>query len=138
MDIWARKVVFFPFLGEIVDSFSNFLFHIFWKSINLVYVLRLGEEYLVYHYLFISQREFHSVPDMDFFAIPSFILSYFELSKIELPKLISSILMEIENIPGANSILICTSPKGLAFWKSIFELDYHWASLSLHFHVFLK
>ena len=34
------------------------------------------------------------VPDMDFFAIASLILSHLELSRMELPNLISSILME--------------------------------------------
>ena len=39
-----------------------------------------GEEGLVvYDYLFTSQKESHSVPDMDFFAILSHILSHLEL-----------------------------------------------------------
>ena len=53
---------------------------------------------MVSNYLFTSQREFHSVPDMDFFAIPSFILSDLELSRIDLAKLTSNILMEIVTI----------------------------------------
>ena len=65
---------------------------------NLAYVSQLGDEDLVSNYLFTSQREFHSVPDMDFFAIPSFILSDLELSRIDLPKLTSNILMEIVTI----------------------------------------
>ena len=40
----------------------------------------------------------HSVPDMDFFAITSLILSHLELLRIELPKLTSSILIEILTI----------------------------------------
>ena len=64
-------------------------------------VSQLGEEHLVYNYLFTSQRESHSVADMGFFATPSFILSHFELSRIELPKLTLSILMEIVTIPLA-------------------------------------
>ena len=36
---------------------------------------------------------------MDFFATPLFVLSHLELSRIELPKLTSSILMEIVTIP---------------------------------------
>ena len=67
---------------------------------NLAYVSKLGEEGLVvYDYLFTSQRESHSVPDRDFFATLLFILSHFELSRIELPKLTSGILMEIVTIP---------------------------------------
>ena len=31
-----------------------------------MYVSQLGEEDLVYDYLFTSQRESHSIPDMDF------------------------------------------------------------------------
>ena len=60
----------------------------------MAYVSKLGEEgLLVYDYLFNSQRESHFVPDRDFFAILSIISSYFELSR-ELPKLISSFLIE--------------------------------------------
>ena len=33
---------------------------------NLAYVSQLGEEDLVYDYIFTSQREPHFVPDMDF------------------------------------------------------------------------
>ena len=63
------------------------------------YVSQLGDENLVFDYLFTSQRESHSVPDMDFFAIASFILSYLEVSRINLPKLTSSVLMEVVIIP---------------------------------------
>ena len=38
-----------------------------------MYVSQLGGEDLVYDYFFTSQRESHSVPDMDFFAIPYFV-----------------------------------------------------------------
>ena len=40
-------------------------------------------------------KESYSVSDRDFFAALLLILSYFELSRTELPKLISIILMEI-------------------------------------------
>ena len=60
---------------------------------------QLGGEDLVYDYLFTSQRESHTVSDMDFFAITSLISSHLELSRIELPKLTSSSLMEIVTIP---------------------------------------
>ena len=66
---------------------------------NLVYVSKLGEEGLVvYDYLFTSQIEPPFVPDRDSFATLLLILSHFELLRIELPKLTSSILMEIVTI----------------------------------------
>ena len=45
--------------------------------------------------MFSSQRESHSVPERDFFATLLLISSNFDLSRIELPKLTSCILMEI-------------------------------------------
>ena len=96
LGVW--EVVSFPVPGEIVYSFFNFFFDIFWDTINLLYVSLLGEEDLVYDYLFTSQRESHSVLDMDFFSMSSLILFHLELSRIELPKLTSSILMEIVTI----------------------------------------
>ena len=39
---------------------------IFWNSIILTYVSQLGNEDLVYDYIFTSQKESHSVPDMGF------------------------------------------------------------------------
>ena len=72
----------------------------FGLNINLAYASKLGEEgFLAYDYFFTPQRESRSVPDMDFFAILSLILSHLELSRIKLPKLTSSTLMEIVNIP---------------------------------------
>ena len=68
-------------------------------SMMIAYVSQLGEKNLVYDYLFTCQRESHSVPDTDFFAISSLILSHLELLRIELPKLTSDILMEIETLP---------------------------------------
>ena len=64
-----------------------------------MYPMYLGEKgVVVYDYLFTSQRASHSVPDRDFFATLLLISSYFELSRIELSKLTSSILMEIVTI----------------------------------------
>ena len=85
--------VFFPVPGEIVYSFFNFFFDIFWDSMNLAYVSQLGVEDLVYDYLFTFQREPHSASDIDFFAIPSLILSHLELLRTELLKVTSSILI---------------------------------------------
>ena len=63
LGVW--EVVFFPVPEEIVYSFFSILFDIFWDSIDLAYVSKLGEEGLVYDYLFTSQEETYSVPDMD-------------------------------------------------------------------------
>ena len=75
-----------------------------------IHVPQFGLEDLVYDYLFTSQREPHSVPDMEFFIILSLILSQLELSRIELPKLILSILMKTfdHSICPGWSILIYT------------------------------
>ena len=48
---------------------------------------------------FYLSKESHSIPDRDFFATLLPILSHLNLSRIELPKLTSSILMEIVTIP---------------------------------------
>ena len=87
-----RGCFFFFVPEEIVYSFLNFVFDIFWNSIYLTHVSQFGKEDLVYDYLITSQRESDSVPDMDFFIIPSLIMAQLELSRIELPTL--SNLME--------------------------------------------
>ena len=127
LGVW--EVVFFPVPEEIVYSFFSILFGIFWESIDLAYVSKLVEEGLVYHYLFTSQEETHSVPDMDFFAIHSLILSHLELSRIELPKLTSSILMGIVTIPvGLIDQFYCNMNQPMKAWlfEKTFELVYHW------------
>ena len=92
LGVW--EVCIFPVPEEVVCSYSISFFIYFGLNTNLAYVSKLGEEgLLVYDYLFNSQRESHFVPDRDFFAILSIISSYFELSR-ELPKLISSFLIE--------------------------------------------
>ena len=69
-------------------------FMIIQNRIHLAYVSsQLGKEDLVFDYIFTSQRHSHSVPDM------IFLLTFNYLSKIDLPKLTSSILMEIVTIP---------------------------------------
>ena len=68
VELIVKEVVFFPAPEEIVYSFFNFPWMIFWNGINLAYVSQLGNEYLVSDYIFTSQRESHFVPDMVFFA----------------------------------------------------------------------
>ena len=91
------EVVFFLFQRKLYVLFSISFLLYFGLNTNLTYVSKLGEEGLVvYDYLSTSQREFHCLSDRDFFAALLLISSHFGLSRIELPTLTSSILMEIE------------------------------------------
>ena len=66
-------------------------------------------------------KESHSDLDVDCFAMSSFILFHLELSRIELPKLTPSILMEIFVISFVlvdQFFFLCTSPLRLDFFKS--------------------
>ena len=95
----SGRSYFFLFQRKLYVLFSISFLIYFGLNTNLAYQSKLGEEGLVvYNYLFTSQRESHSVPDRDFFATLLLISSHFELSRIELPKLTSSILMEIVTI----------------------------------------
>ena len=99
---------------------------------------------MVYGYHFPSERKSHFVPGMSFFAIPSLTLSHLvlELSRINLQKIIRSILMEFVTI----SVVLVDQfyfnmHQPIKSWlceKVIFQLDYHRASLCLHFHIVLK
>ena len=91
LGVW--EVVLFSIPKEIVYSFY-FLLDIFWVTIYLTYVPQFGQADLVYDYLFSTQSESHPVADMDFFIIPSPLLSQLELLRIELPKFTPSILIE--------------------------------------------
>ena len=132
MENWTRHL----------GGFFNALFDILWNSINLIYISRLGEEDLVYDYLFTFQRESHSFSDVGFFPILLLILFHMELSRIELSKLTSSILMKIVSVPiapvGQFYFYMHQPIKASLFQKIIFELDYHWTSFSLCFRIFLK
>ena len=95
----SGRLYFLLFQRRLYVLFLIFFLIYFGLNTNLAYVSKLGEEGLViYYYLFTSQRESHFVPDRNFFATLFLILSHFELSRIELPKLTSSILMEIVTI----------------------------------------
>ena len=59
---------------------------------------QLGNEDLVSDYIFASQRESHSVPDMGFLLIFNY-FAPFGVIENSLPKLTSSILMEIVTTP---------------------------------------
>ena len=93
------RLYFFLFQRRLYVLFLIFFLIYFGLNTNLAYVSKLGEEGLViYDDLFTSQRESHFVPDRNFFATLLLISSHFELSRIELLKLTSSILMEIVTI----------------------------------------
>ena len=132
----SGRLYFFLFQRRFYILFSISFLIYFGLNTNLAYVSKLGEEgVVVYNYLFTSQRESHSVPDRDFFATLLLISSHFELSRIELPKLTSSILMEIVTIPvvlvDEFYFYIHHPIKAWLFEKIIFELVYL-------FHIVLK
>ena len=56
--------------------FFSISFLIFWNSINLAYVPQFGNEDLVSDYIFISQRESHSLPDMGFLVTFNYFVSF--------------------------------------------------------------
>ena len=94
------RLYFFLFQRKLFVLFSLSFLMYFGLNTNLAYVSKLGEEGLVVQdYLFTSQRESHSLPDRVFFATILLIWSHFELSRIKLPTLTSSILMEIVTHP---------------------------------------
>ena len=69
MDSWAqclRGWVFSCSRGNYKAKLFLIFFLVFWNSINLAYVLQLGNKDLVSDHIFTSQRESHSVPDMGF------------------------------------------------------------------------
>ena len=92
---------YFPVPEEVVCSFFNILFDIFWAKYKFglsIKTWRRGFGFLQL-YFYVS-KESHSVPDRDFlFARLLLILSGLELWRIGLPKLTSSILKEIVAIP---------------------------------------
>ena len=61
----SRRLHFFRFQRKLYIVFS-ISFLMFWNSINLAYVPQLGNKDLVSDYIFTSQRESHSVPDIGF------------------------------------------------------------------------
>ena len=89
----------FPVPEEVVCSFSISFLTCFRLNTNLAYVSKLGEESaFVCNSFYLSKRVSLFFLDQDFFAALWLILSHFELSRIELPKLTLSILMEIVTI----------------------------------------
>ena len=69
MDSWAQCLggcIFSCSRGNYIANLLSISFLIFWNSINLAYLLQLGNKDLVSDHIFTSQRESHSVPDMGF------------------------------------------------------------------------
>ena len=104
---------FFLFQRKLYILFS-IPFLIFWNSINLAYVSQLVDKDLVSDYLFTSQR-------VSLCSRYGFFLLYLHLFCPILSHLFCHLF------------LYAPPHKGLAFWKK-----YLWASLFLHFHIFLK
>ena len=92
---------------------------------------------MVYNYLFTSQRESHSIPDMNYFAILSIILSHLEFLRIELPKLTLRILMKIVAVPAflvdQFYSYMRQSIKALLFEKAKFTILISWPPIFIPF-----
>ena len=100
--------------------------------------LNLEESVWLFTITFLPLKEghlSHSVPDRDFVVILLLILFHLELSRIDLPKLTSTILMEIVTVPVVLVDEFCFYMhhpiKAWLFEKIIFELVYL-------FHIVLK
>ena len=111
MESWA---IIFP-ISFLVNFRSLYIWPIYQKLDNRIWFT-----------IFLSQRELHSVSNINFkyFAKLWLILSQLELSRTELPKCTRSILMENYTICPVLSILFSYYPacKTWLFKKFIFEL----------------
>ena len=104
---------------------------IFWNSINLVYVSQLGNEDLVSDYIFTSQRESHSLPDMGFLLTFNYFVPFGVIenrfTKINFKYFNGN--CNYSSWPGWWILFLYALPhKGLAFWK-----NYLWTSLSFSY-----
>ena len=123
----SRRLYFFLFQRKLYILFS-ISFLIFWNSTNLVYVSQLGNKDLVSDYIFTSQRESHSVPDMVFFAnLQLFcpIWSYWEsiyLSRINF-KYFNGNCDYSSCLRSWILFLYAPPHKGLAFWKNYLSIS---------------
>ena len=124
-----RRLHFFLFQRKIIFSIS---FLIFWNSINLPMYHSL-ETRIWFRIIFLPVKKSLALFQIWVFCQPSIILSHLELSRIDLPKLTSSILMEIVTIPVVlvDEFYMHHPVKAWLFEKIIFELVYL-------FHIALK
>ena len=93
----------------------------------MAYVSQLGDNDLVSDYIFTSQKECHSVPDVGFMLTFNYFVP-FGVIENKLPKLTSGILIEIVTIPVALvdefHFYMHHPEKSWLFEKIIFELVY--------------
>ena len=123
----SRRLYFFLFQRKLYILFS-ISFLIFWNSINLAYEYHSLETRIWFLIIFLPLKESLTLFQIWVFAIPSIILPHLRLSRIDLPKLTSSILMDIVTIPVllVDEFYFYTHHliKALIFEKIIFELVY--------------
>ena len=138
MESWAHCLagcIFSCSRGNYIFFFS-ISFLIFWNIINLAYVSQLGNEDLVSDYIFTSQRESHSLPDMGFLLTFNYFVPFGVIenrfTKINFKYFNGN--CDYSSCPGWWVLFLYAPPnKDLTFWK-----NYLWASLSLHFHIVIK
>ena len=126
----SRRLYFFLFQRKLYILFS-ISFLIFWNSINLAYVSQLGNEDLVSDYIFTSQKESHSVPDMGFLLTFNYFVPFGVIenrfTKINFKYFNGN--CDYSSCPGWWILFLYAPPhKGLAFWK-----NYLWTSLSFSY-----
>ena len=129
------RLYFSPFQKKLYILFS-ISFLIFGSSINLAYLLQLGDMDLVSDYLFTSDI----VSLCSKYGLFCYTFTYFVPFEVIANRFIKiNFKVFNENCDGSSCpgwwILFLYAPpqKGLAFWKK-----YLWTSLSLHFHIVLK
>ena len=125
----SRRLYFFLFQRKLYILFS-ISFLIFWNSINLAYVSQLGNKDLVSDYIFTSQRESHSVPDMGFLLTFSCFVPFGVIENRFTKISFKYFNGNCDNFscPGWWILLLyAPAHKGLAFWKNL------WASLTFSY-----
>ena len=126
MSSLSRRLYFFLFQKKLYILFS-ISFLIVSNYISLVYVSQLGNENLVSDYIFISQRESHSVPDMGFLLTFNYFVPFGVIenrfTKINF-KYFNGNCDYFSFLGWWILILYAPPRKGLPFWK-----NYLWTSL---------
>ena len=129
----TRKLYFFLFQRKLYILFS-ISFLIFWSSINLAYVLQLGNKDLVSDHIFTSQRESYTVSDMGLLLASNYFVPWVienRFTKINF-KYFNG-YCDNSRCPGWWVLCIyAPPPKGVALWKNI------WASLSFSYSLKIK
>ena len=89
VEIGVWEVVFFPVPEEIVNYFL-----VYFEIVQISSMYHSLNKRVWFTIIFLSRKESLTLFQIWFFTIPSLILFHLELSRIELPKLNPSILME--------------------------------------------